>query len=101
MAQTRDVGRQVRTIALVRRRAELDQLEAPVAVRSFHHREVHLYALERHDALYPATFDGPLALRLESELDEEFDRSCEVVDHDANVVHPLDSHVALEGRQAR
>jgi hypothetical protein len=42
---------------------------------------------------HPATFDGPLALQHESELDEELGRGCEVGDHDADVVHPLDSHV--------
>jgi hypothetical protein len=54
-------------------------------------------ALEPHDAVHPATFDGPLALQHESELDEELSRGCEVVNHDANVIHPLDSHV-LEGK---
>jgi hypothetical protein len=40
-----------------------------------------------------STFDGPLALKRESELDEELSRGCEVVNHDADVLHPLDSHV--------
>ncbi len=70
-----------------------NQLESSVAVRSFHERNVHPYALEPHDAVNPATFDGPLALRLESELDEELCRGCEVVNHDADVLHPLNSHV--------
>ena len=35
---------------------------------------------------------GPLALQHESELDEELSRGREVVNHDADVVHPLDSH---------
>jgi hypothetical protein len=30
-----------------------------------------------------ATFDGPLALKYESEFDEELSRGCEVVNHDA------------------
>jgi len=58
-----------------------------------HHREVRLYALEPHDAVHRAPFDGPLALHLESELDEELSCGREVVDHDAHVVHPLDSHL--------
>jgi hypothetical protein len=45
-----------------------------------------------------ATFDGPLALQRESELDEEFSGGCEVVNHDADVLHPLDSHV-LDGKE--
>jgi hypothetical protein len=64
-----------------------------VAVRSLHHRSVRPYALEPHDAVHPATFDGPLALQHESELDEELSRGHEVVNHDADVLHPLDSHV--------
>jgi hypothetical protein len=40
-----------------------------------------------------AAFDGRLALQHESELDEELSRGCEVVNHDADVLHPLDSHV--------
>jgi hypothetical protein len=49
--------------------------------------------LEPHDAVHPATFDGPLALQHEPELHEELGRGCEVVNHDADVLHPLDSHV--------
>jgi hypothetical protein len=47
---------------------------------------------------YPATFDAPLALQHESELDEELSRGREVVDHDADVLHPLESHV-LDGKE--
>ena len=39
-----------------------------------------------------------LALQLESELDEELRRGREVVDHDADVLHPLDRHV-LDGKE--
>src|SRR6266481_5922296 len=78
------------------RRVELRQLKSSVAVRSLHHRNVRPYALEPHDAVHPATFDGPLALQHESELDEEVSRGCEVVNHDADVLHTSDSHV-LDG----
>lgn len=54
---------------------------------------VRAYALEAHDAVHPATFDGRLALQHESELDEELGRSCEVVNDDADVLHALDNHV--------
>ncbi len=54
------------------------------------------YALEPHDAVHPATFDGPLALQCEFELDEELGRGHEVVNHHADVIHPLDSHL-LDG----
>jgi len=43
-------------------------------------------------------FDGPLALQHESERDEELSRGGEVVDHDADVLHPLDSHV-FDGKE--
>jgi hypothetical protein len=79
---------------------ELRQLESSVAVRSLHHRNLRPYALEPHDAIHPAALDGPLALQLESELDEELGRGREVVNDDADVLHPLDRHV-LDGKDAR
>jgi hypothetical protein len=72
---------------------ELHQLESSVAVRSLHHRIVHPHALKPHDAVHPASLDRPLTLQLESELDEELSRGREVVNHDPDVLHPLDSHV--------
>ena len=56
------------------------------------------YTLEPHDAVRPTTFDGPLALQHESEPDEELSRRCEIVNHDADVIHPLDSHL-FEGNE--
>ena len=44
----------------------------------------------------PTALDQPLALHLESELDEERRRGREVVDHDAHMLHTLDRH-ALDG----
>ena len=85
------------SLAVVRRRVELRQLDSCLAVRRLQHRDVRPYALEPHDAIHPAALDGPLALQLESELDEELDRGREVVDHDADVVHPLDRHL-LDGK---
>jgi hypothetical protein len=78
---------------------ELRQLESAVAVRSLHHRNLRPYALEPHDAVRPATFDRPLALQHESELDEEFSCGREVVNHDADMLDPLD-HV-LDRKQSR
>jgi hypothetical protein len=77
---------------------ELRQLESSVAVRRLQHRSVCPYALEPYDPVHPATFDRPLALQHESELDEELSRGCEVVNHDADVLDPLDSHV-FEGKE--
>jgi hypothetical protein len=93
VADTRRVRRRVPVVALVRRRVELDELESSVAVRRLHHRIRHPYAFEPHNAIHPATIDGPLATRLKSELDEELNRGREVVNHNAHVVHSLDSHV--------
>ena len=44
------------------------------------------------DAVHRIALALPLALQLESELDEERRRGREVVDHDADVVHALDRH---------
>ena len=69
-----------------------------MAVRRLHERKLHADALEPHDAVHPAAIDRSLAPQLESELDEELSRGSEVVDHDADVVHPLDRHV-LDGKE--
>jgi hypothetical protein len=79
---------------------ELVQLESSVAVRSLQHRNLRPDALEPHDAVHPAALDGPLALELESELGEELSRGREVVNHDADVLHPLDRQV-LDGTEPR
>jgi hypothetical protein len=42
-----------------------------------------------------ASWPSPLALQLESELDEERRRGREVVDHDAHVLRTLDRRVLL------
>lgn len=52
-------------------------------------------AFEPHDAVYPAALNRTLSLQLESELGEEFDCGREVVNHDADVLHPLDRHVFM------
>src|SRR5438309_1892129 len=59
-------------------------------------RGVHLDALEPDYAVHPTALDGPLALQLESELDEERRRGREVVDDDAHVLHAVDRQ-ALDG----
>ena len=43
------------------------------------------------DSVHHATLDRSLALQHESELDEEPAASREVVNHDADVIHPLDT----------
>jgi len=53
----------------------------------------------RAHAIHPAALDLTLAPRLESELDEELDCGCEVIDDDADVLHPLDRHL-LDGKES-
>src|SRR6266498_2597961 len=96
MADARGVRRRVPVAAPARRGVKLRQLEPCVAVRGLHHRDLRPDALEPHHAVHPTALDRPLALQLESELDEERRRGREVVDHDAHVLHALDRH-ALDG----
>jgi hypothetical protein len=95
MADAGGVRRRVPVAALARRGVKLDHLKPSVAVRGLHHRVLHPDALEPHHAVHPTALDRPLALQLESELDEERRRGREIVDHDAHMVHALDRH-ALE-----
>src|SRR6266540_2112817 len=96
MADARGVRRRVPVAAPARRGVKLCQLEPSVAVRGLHHRDLRPDALEPYHAVHPTALDRPLALQLESELDEERRRGREVVDHDAHVLHALDCH-ALDG----
>ena len=48
---------------------------------------------EPDDAVHPTSLDCRLALQLQTEFDKERGRGREVVDNDADVVHPLDRHV--------
>src|SRR5205807_10378309 len=75
------------------------QLESSVAVRGLQDRDLCPDPVEPHDAVHPAALDRPLALQLESEFDE---LGCgrEVVNHDADVLHPLDRHV-LDGKESK
>jgi len=83
----------VPVVVLARGRVELRQLESSMAVRGLHDRDFCPDAVEPHDAIHPPALDRPLALQLESELDEELSRGREVVNDDAHVVHSLDSHM--------
>ena len=74
------------------RRVELRQLEPAVAVRGPHHRDVAADAVEPDGAVHPRSLDRRLALQLHAKFDEERDGSLEVVDDDADVVHPLNRH---------
>jgi hypothetical protein len=93
VADARRVRRSGRAGLLVGRRVELGQLDSAVAVRRLHHRNVRPHALEPDNAVHPTTLDRPLALHHKSELDEERNRGGKIVNHDADVIHPLDSHL--------
>src|SRR3954451_10872788 len=97
VAQAPGVRRRVPGVAHGRRCVELDQLEPAVAVRALHHRRVVLDPLEPDDAVHLRAADREPALHLEPELGEELDRAREIVDDDADVIHPLKGH-ALDAR---
>ncbi len=75
-----------------RRRVELHQLQPAVAVRSPHHCDVDSDVVEPNDAVHPTSLDRHLALQLQTKFDKERDSTLEVVDNDADVIHPLDRH---------
>ena len=73
------------------------QLELAVAVRSPHHGDIDALAVESDDAVRPLSLHCHLALELKAEFDKERDSGVEVVEDNADVVHPQDRHV-LERR---
>ena len=63
-----------------------------MAVRGPHHRDVDSDAVEPDDTVHPTSLDRRLALQLHTKFDKERYSSLEVVDDDADVVHPLNRH---------
>ena len=92
MADPRCVRRRVLVAAWRRRLVEFRQLKSPLAVRGLKHRDICPDAFEPYDAVHPAALDQTLSLQFESKLDEELDCGREVVNYDADVLHPLDRH---------
>jgi hypothetical protein len=76
-----------------RRRVELGQLKATVAVWGPHNRDFGSNVLEPNDLVHPTSLDWRLALQLHTKLDKERLRSLKDVIYDENVVHPLKCHV--------
>src|SRR5581483_5402840 len=70
-----------------RRGVEPRQLDAAVAVRGSHERDVRAHAVEPDDAVRPRPLDRRLALELHAELGEEGLGGLEVVDDDEDAVH--------------
>ena len=71
---------------------ELRQLEAAVAIRRPHHRDIDSYVIDGVDAVDPGAFYCRGALGFHSELDKERDSRVEVVDDNAHMVHSLNRH---------
>src|SRR5690606_4981983 len=90
--------------AVVRNRRRPDkagQFEPAVAVRRAHHRNLDTLVAEARDPSRPFAFDRAPPLELEPELLKEADRRVEVLNHDADVVHPFECHVqAWHGSRA-
>jgi hypothetical protein len=76
-----------------RRPLELHQLHAAVATRSPQHCDVRSDIVEADHLIDRRSLDCRLALKLETKFDKERDRRGEVVDNDADVVHPPNRHV--------
>ncbi len=87
------VHRGVPVIGDHRRREKARELEPAVAVRRAHHGDLDALVAQSSDAPCPLSFDHGSPFELEAELAEELDRRCEVVDDDADVVHPFKRHV--------
>src|SRR5680860_192244 len=75
------------------RREKARELEPTVVVRRAHHGDLDALAAKASDAPCPLPFHHGSPFELEAEFAEELDRHCEVLDDDADVVHP-ESHPA-------
>jgi hypothetical protein len=75
------------------RREKARELEPAVAVRRAHHGGLDALVAQSSDAPCPRSFHHGSPFELEAELAEELDRRVEVLDDDADVVHPFECHV--------
>jgi hypothetical protein len=78
----------------------LAQLQLAVPIRRPHHRDLAPDAVESDGAVHPRAFDLRLVLEFEAEFGEERDSRVQVVDDDADIVHPLYGH-ASEDKEHR
>ena len=72
-----------------------------MAVWRAHHGHLDAHVAQSSDALCPVSFDRGLPFELEAELAKELNRRCEVVDDDADIVHPLKRHMPTLQRRPR
>src|SRR5215211_1468527 len=76
------------------RREKARELEpAAVAVQRAHHGGLDALVAQSSDAPCPLSFHHGSPFELEAELAKELDRRVEVLDDDADVVHPFECHV--------
>jgi hypothetical protein len=91
------VRRRVRLGGGGRRVPERRQLKPAVAVRGLHEGDVHPDVVEPDDPVQPTSLDRcHLTHPFHTEFDEERDGSFEVVDDDADMVHPLDPAMVID-----
>jgi hypothetical protein len=72
----------------------LRQLQLAIAVRSPQHGDVAADAVEADSVVGKRTLDLHLALQLHAKFSEERYSSREIVDNNADVVHPFESHMS-------
>jgi integrase len=75
------------------RREKVREFEPAVAVRRAHHGDLDALVAEAGDTPCPLPFDVGSPFEFEAEFAEELDRAGEVLDDDADIVHP-ESHLA-------
>jgi hypothetical protein len=98
MSDAQRVRWQVLVTTPSRRRVEFRQLEPPVAVLGLQHRNVRTDAIESHNAIHPMALDRRLSLQFESKFDEELSCCREVINNDADVLHPINYHLLYRNR---
>src|SRR5581483_1922469 len=86
------VHRCVSVIGDRRRGDESREFEPAVAVRSDHHGNLDALVAQSRDTPGPLTFDHGATFELKTKLGEKIDGRIEGFDHDADVVHSLESH---------
>lgn len=88
----RGVHRRPRRTAGGHRSMERRQLNAAVAVRGPHDGDVRSDAVQPDELVHPFTLDCCLALQFQAQFDEERDSSREILDDNADLIHPVDRH---------
>jgi hypothetical protein len=76
-----------------RRREESGDLEPAVTVGRTHHRNLDPHVVQTSDATGPVSFDQGSPFEVEPKFGEELDCGIDILNHDSDVVHPLDSHI--------